>query len=132
MLRFQLLPVIQLRVGTLTLEIVQRSRGSLTGSRTAGAASRIPVESSVLECAPALSNKGFDIGHVRLTFATYVDNIFSASATAAGAVGLLDELAAHLKTHWHLDIKNTSRDVMVVQGGDTHGGRLLFWNAWAI
>ena len=119
LLRFQMLPVIELSVASLQLDIHSRFRGSLTGSRSAGAAARIPVECAVIECARRSGHKGFLIGGVNLTFATYVDNIFSAGDTAANAVKLLDGVAEYLKSQWSLDIKGSSREVMVVAGGDT-------------
>ena len=93
MLRFQLLCSIVLKAGHVEVEILGRSCGSLTGSRTAGAASRIPVECSVCECAARNAHKGFCAGPVSLTFATYVDNVFAAGDSAANAVFLLDDFA---------------------------------------
>ena len=69
MLRFQLLLLVELRVGSLALDIVSRSCGSLTGSRTAGAAARIPVECSAVSCATRLRRKGFHVGGLYLTLA---------------------------------------------------------------
>ena len=42
--RHQLLPKVSLRVGDIDADLGKRSRGSLTGSRVAGALGRIPVE----------------------------------------------------------------------------------------
>ena len=113
--------------GYLKIEMRGRSRGSLTGSRTAGAAARIPVECSVCECAARSGDKGFNVGAANLTYATYIDNVFSASSCASNAISLLDELAEVLWSKWQLNIKASSREVIVAQGS---GCRYSSIHAW--
>ena len=48
--RQQLLPRVSLRVGDVSAELGKRSRGSLTGSRVAGALGRIFVEERSETC----------------------------------------------------------------------------------
>eukprot|EP00959_Pyramimonas_sp_CCMP1952_P334685 7008680-Pyramimonas_sp.AAC.1 len=100
-----MLPVVQLGLGSLSIPIPQRSRGSLTGSRVAGAMGRVPVESTIRERHQVWPRHGFQAAGCRLTVATYVDNIFSAGASLNVAINILEDFEAQLESVWDLKIK---------------------------
>ena len=117
LLRFQFFKDINVNIGNLTFNMQGRSCGTLTGSRTAGAAARLAVESSVLACSEGWDTKGYQVGTVSLTAATSIDNFFAISSSAQGAVAILDNLAAHLRKRWKLNIKPSSREFIAAKGG---------------
>ena len=114
-LRQQMLPPGQLRVGGVLIPIPLRSRGSLTGSRVAGAMGRVPVESTIRDRHQEWARHGFQAGGHRLTVATYIDNIFSAGSSLTGAI-TLEDFAARLHSIWDFQIKPTSRSCLVPRG----------------
>ena len=73
------------------------------------------METAVLSRAGLWKEKGFKLGAVTLIAATYVDNIFSVASCSQDAVHILDDLAAELRSRWRLDIKPSSREVMVAR-----------------
>ena len=108
-LRLQMLPLVFLHIGDQCIPIAGRAVGSLTGSRTAGAFGRVPVESTIKENHPERKKWGFDAGSRILTVATYVDNIYSAGSSMRNAINILEDFATHLKNVWRLEIKPNSR-----------------------
>ena len=62
MLRFQLFATVVLMVAGIEIAIRFRTKGSLTGSRTAGAAARVPVEVTVRDCSEMWQEHGFRVG----------------------------------------------------------------------
>ena len=58
MLRWQLLPKIVVDAGVCEFRVQRRTSGGITGSRTAGAAGRIPVEDAVRAVASNLQAWG--------------------------------------------------------------------------
>ena len=115
-LRQQLLPQVVLNAGGVAVPIRNRSTGSLTGSRVAGAMGRVPVESTIRDRHFAWKRHGFKAGTHTLTVATYVDNIYSAGASLHDAIAILEDFEAHLQTHWGLRIKPSSRMCLVPRG----------------
>ena len=77
---------------------------------------RIPVESVILERHSAWKAWGYQTDADALMVCTYVDNIFSLASCSQDAVHILDDLAAELRSRWRLDIKPSSREVMVARG----------------
>ena len=113
-LRHQLLPKVSLRTSNSITVLGSRSAGSLTGTRVAGALGRVSVEEALIALADPLMNIGFPgPGGARLTIATYVDNMFSASVCPRSATSMLQLIEARLLELWVLHIKPESRVYMV-------------------
>ena len=117
-LRHQLLPSVFISIGSLVVPIGARSIGSLTGSRLAGMAARVPVQEVCCRRAAAWQQWGFVTPRAVLTMSTYVDNLFVASKSAYGASMILDDAERELQQKWSLTIKSSSRLIMVPQGAD--------------
>ena len=115
-LRQQMLPSVVLNLNGLTVPIVNRCKGSITGSRVAGALGRVPVESIIRDRHGLWRRHGFRTDVDRLTVATYVDNIYSAGSSLAGAITILEDFEAQLNKEWGLQIKPASRSCIVPRG----------------
>jgi hypothetical protein len=117
-LRHQLLPRVLLSFGgPNSVEIKNRSSGGLTGSRLAGAFGRVPVESVISERHTFWREHGFLADDAPpLTLCTYVDNVYTASPTLAGAVFILEDFEKSLNSRWGQVIKQSSRSVMLCSG----------------
>lgn len=100
-----------------------RSSGSLTGSRLAGAAARIPVETAFEDVAARVRPLALDLGEdCQLTLASYVDNLFAVGPSAWAATEALELVAAVLKDTWGLQIKAESREAMAPRGSQEWSG----------
>jgi hypothetical protein len=115
-LRHQMLPQVSLSVGGLTIPMNNRSRGSITGSRVAGALGRVLVESTLRDRHTAWRSSGFSTADRTLVVAGYVDNIYSAGRSLGHAINILDQFEQHLQTTWGLSIKPSSRACMTPRG----------------
>ena len=112
-LRVQLLPAVQLTAGeSCTVLILARSLGTLTGSRTAVAAGRIPVESTACKLASTWEPHAVttDMGHV--ICGTWVDNYYAFGRCLHSAVYIAESFEAALLRDWGLCIKASSRSVL--------------------
>ena len=104
-------------IGDLQVEIRNRSIGGLTGFRLAGALGRVPVEEAVSSRHEAWKEHGFNLDADRsLTICTYVDNLYSASASVGGAIQILEDAAQHIHTTWGQCMKPSSRLLMPCRG----------------
>ena len=113
--RLQLVPKINLRAGEESACIEGRTSGSLTGSRVAGALGRIPVMHVLDQRAPLWEAAGYKTDTV-LTVATFVNNLYAISSNIFNAVDIMEDLERHLASNWGLQIKATSRSVLVAAG----------------
>ena len=77
--RLQILPRIELTAGdACVFEVPARCLGTLTGSRSAVAAERIPVETVACDMSPFWQRSGVRVAeHCSITFATWVDNYYA-------------------------------------------------------
>jgi len=118
--RRQMLPRLANTVGaTTTISIPARAVGSLTGSRTAGALARVPVEETMAAIRREAVPRGFPTGlESRLCYATFVDNVFAVSESMGGAVANIELFESTLQQRWMLRIKPSSRTCMAVEGCD--------------
>ena len=119
-LSHQLLPWVYIDIGQLHIPIGARSVGSLTGSRLAGVAARVPVYEVCCRRSQVWEQWGFETPTATLTMCTYVDNLFTASKSAHMASLLLQDAADELMSTWSLSIKPSSRMIMVADGADDH------------
>ena len=111
-----MLPEVIIRCQAAECSITGRATGGLTGSRVAGALARIPIEQTIADVAEIAGNQGFLAGAHRLTFASYVDNIFVLGKDGASAVLLADQFEKVLAAKWKQSIKSTSREIIVPRG----------------
>ena len=94
---------------SVCVSLRSRTVGMHTGSRSAGAAGRIPV---------------FDVAELRMQYwqslgfhgtgiASFVDNLLAASDDTASAIRIQDDCAKHLGLRWNLHIGEDSREYLV-------------------
>ena len=116
--RVQLMPQVTLAVGPLEpFALPARSRGTLTGSKVAGAMSRIPVEHTLVTLHPSWAASGFRVGQHVLTAGSFVDNLFFLGRTSVAALRMAQEAEQMLATTWGLRIKPESRALLLPRGG---------------
>ena len=114
--RHQLCPTVVLKVGSAEVNVGGRTIGGMTGSRTAGFLGRIPVEAIIADRRSLWRPYGFKTDGCPLCLCTWVDNLFSASASLDGAIYILEDFETQLEQRWHMSIKAASRCCMVAQG----------------
>ena len=115
-LRLQLLPQIQLTAGaSCHFTIFSRCLGTLTGSRSAVAAGRIPVESVVCSLASTWRPLGVMTNSSVVLFATWVDNYFAFGNSLHNAIHIAESFEDALQQAWGLSIKRSSRSTMCPQ-----------------
>lgn len=114
------------------LELPPKGSGAIMGSRVAGALGRIPVEHMLMQLAPSWRTRGVQITGATLTMAVYVDKLFVVAKSAADCVHMLCKAEAFLMLHWHLAIKPSSLQILVVKGSpeDKGIGSAAEWNGW--
>ena len=98
--------------GGSSFAIDRRSCGTLTGSRTAVAAGRIPVESVACKLVPDWLPLGVQTGPVTVMFASWVDNYYVFGSSLHNAVCMAETFEQMLLLHWGLMIKPDSRSVL--------------------
>ena len=126
-LRAQMLPQIMIRCQAAECVISGRATGGLTGSRVAGSLARIPIEQTLATVARMAGSQGFAAGEVRLTLASYVDNIFVLGKDGPSAVLIADKFEELLASQWKQTIKPSSREIMVPKGARVGAVNLKRW-----
>ena len=126
-LRCQMMPEVVLQCQGAETSILGRATGGLTGSRVAGALARIPIEQTLCDVNAIAGNQGFAAGTLRLTFASYVDNLFVLGKDGAAAVLLADKFEEVLSAKWQQTIKPSSREIMVPRGALVGAVNLRRW-----
>ena len=117
-LRMQMLPTVSLRTATVTIEISGRSSGGLTGSRTAGALSRVPVHDIIRRRGDLWAALGGTTVDGPVSLSTYVDNLFSIGDSPEAAVAIQVDFEKELRHQWSQTIKPSSRSILVPLGCD--------------
>ena len=126
-LRHQMCPKIILACGTADIPIPGRCIGGPTGSRTAGVLGRIPVESIMASRHKHWQRWGFKAEGEYFCLCSWVDNLFSASASLSGAICILEDFEDQLQTRWRMKIKPSSRACMRARGSDELPGNPDKW-----
>ena len=112
-LRVQSLPTVVLSSGgTSSLALRHRGIGTLTGSRSAVAAGRIPVESVACSIAADLLPYGVKTDTCTIVFCSWVDNYYVFGSSVPNAIQIAERFEEALKLSWNLDIKPTSRSLL--------------------
>ena len=127
-LRLQLLPKVRLTAGgQCSFQLDCRTLSTLTGSRSAVAAGRVPVESTACKLAGSWASLGVKTDSVPVTFATWVDNYYSFGSSLSNAVTIAEAFENELLTAWHLKIKPSIRSVI---GPDPQAGDEVCSEKW--
>ena len=112
-LRLQLLPHVVLMVGgSVAVDVEARAIGTLTGSRSAVAAGRVPAESVVCSLAAQWAPLGVKTDTDLVLFAVWVDNYYAFGNSLHNAIHISESFEAKLLSDWGLTIKPSSRSVM--------------------
>jgi hypothetical protein len=101
--------------------ILPRSRGALTGSRSAVMLGKVPVETAVAKLAGAWVAKkwAWGLDGDTVSSAIYVNNVWLFSRTSGAALRMMKELQAELMDEWALKFKDDSKEIMVARGNET-------------
>jgi hypothetical protein len=118
-IRLHAFPAIRLKGGSEQFRIKNRSKGSLTGSRSANELARIPIQQSIADSLPAVQHLGYPCGDISLVALTYIDNIFTVGSCSSDAITTSDTIARHLERNWEHRIKAGSRHIMPIDRSDT-------------
>lgn len=119
--RHQQAPSLHMRVGTSSGGVVpSRRRGTLTGSRAAGAMGRAIIRYLLEHLVPCVSCSGFEcLGGARVGVLTYVDNLVFVTNDASTAEGLLAEARRCLDDVWGLTLPPSSVDLLLPAGASS-------------
>ena len=108
-------------------EIRGRTIGVLTGSRSAGAAGRIPLLDSAWARSAVWDCVAFRANGVSFSLGTFVDNLFSTGRDPESAVAVIEDAAHYLHREWELDIGDGSRMVLPAAGCDVSSFDITSW-----
>ena len=98
-LRLQMLPKVRLSAGgTCTVLLECRTTGTLTGSRSAVAAGRIPVETVACDLAEEWTTFGVQTDTATVMFASWVDNYFAFVSSLSNAIAIAESFEEELTT----------------------------------
>ena len=116
LLRLHLCTKIMLNISDFNFQACQRTCGISTGSRTAVALRRIPLEDILSRRAYLWSKLGFRLANSHITIATWVDNIFAFAASPAGAIHMLKDIEQKLNQTWKLSYGASSLKYLTCKG----------------
>ena len=123
-MRGRLFTKVVLNVGHTTIVIARRTKGGLTGTRTAGALGRIPILDMIAAREEAWRADGFRLGsgiHAdSLTMATYIDNLYAVSSEVEGAMKIMTDAERYLLKRWQLTLKLSSKMITSAAVGSEH------------
>ena len=114
--RIQLCPSVTFHALGCTSPLLPRCSSTLTGSRTAGALGRIIVCESVKSISSQVWDMGFNVCEGRFCLASWIDNVFTFSSSLSQAVTMQETFEAHISRKWGLQIKPSSRRILVCKG----------------
>ena len=115
-LRIHMCPQIFLKVGAAQALIQHRCIGTLTGSRSASAAGRLPLLDAARARHQNWSSMCFAAGEHKFALATYVDNLLATGSDPESATAILDDCEEYLSRHWHLQYGASSREFITCRG----------------
>ena len=105
-----MLPVIVLTAGgSCSFEVDNRTMGTLTGSRTAVAAGRIPVESVACQKAREWQPHAVSTGDSHVIFGAWIDNYYTFGNSFHSCIAIAESFEQALGEQWGLTIKPSSR-----------------------
>ena len=99
------------------VRIINRTRGVMTGSRSAVLVGRIPVYDIIGRNLQNWIPKGFPLDDGKaLTVASWVDNIYAVSSFAHSAIEMLNDFEGDLSQYWGLVFGEDCKKVMKALG----------------
>ena len=143
---FQTMIPVELQIAGECIQIDRRTRGGLTGTRTAGQLGRVPIEDAMNQVHAELEHYGAPLylpadtadqykpvdcacewkHFVQLTFASFVDNVYFAGRSVTAALALAGRFEEVLQDKWGQTIKPQSRQICLPRGvpsGRIHLGK---------
>ena len=112
-LRIQMLPIIVLTAGgSCSFQVDNRTMGTLTGSRTAVAAGRVPVESVACQKAHEWQPYAVSTDTSPVIFCAWVDNYYTFGNSFHSSISIAQSFEQALGERWGLSIKPSSRSVL--------------------
>ena len=108
-------PLVVLKAGSAFATLSARTVGMHTGSRSAGAAGRIPL----LDVASQRMHFWQSLGFEGTGLASFVDNLLAASQDPAAAIRIQDDCAEQLSRRWNLQIGRTPGNTSFARAGAT-------------
>ena len=105
-----------LLVEDCSLQIVGRTRGVLTGSRSSVTLGRLPVEDCFNRCLPKWEQSGFNVGTHSICAGAWVDNIFGFDSGGRKSTTIVDQIDEELQLNWELRLSPDSKSYMVCKG----------------
>jgi len=115
-LRLHLCPVVSIKVGDHHALFPTRCSGTLTGSRSAGAAGRIPLLDVSQLRLEAWAQMSFKVDGCSFSLASFVDNLVSTGNSPSLATKILDNCEEHLRARWGLSYGDDSREYVTCKG----------------
>ena len=115
-IRIHLCTQVEIKVGQASVEIPNRSIGTLTGSRSASAAGRIPLLDAALHRCDFWNTLSFNTHDRQFSLATFVDNLLSSGKSPEAAVAILEDCGQHLSKYWQLKFGEDSKEFLVCRG----------------
>ena len=115
-LRLHLCPVVSIKCGVEIASVDGRCTGTLTGSRSAGAAGRLPFLDVARQRRGGWKRFAFQIPGHCYSLASFFDNLLPTGFTPEGAVAILDDCESFLQRRWGLRFGDDSREFMVRRG----------------
>jgi hypothetical protein len=107
---------IQLAVMGSLAEIGARTRGCLTGSRSAVVLGKVPMEWAIARLVPKWTKANFGWQKNTVVASIYVDNIWFYSDAPSTAMAMALEFEELLLNEWQLKYKPSSRELMPARG----------------
>ncbi|CAK0886944.1 unnamed protein product, partial [Prorocentrum cordatum] len=115
--RLHLCPDVSLAIMGEAGSVGQRTRGLLTGSKSAGLCSRVPVVHVLGDTSAASERLSATLGPpaapVQVLPAFWADNCYAVGADPQQAIELMRTVGSSLQKHWKLELKPSSRQILV-------------------
>ena len=115
-LKMHSLPTIALRVGSQQALFRNRCVGLFTGSRSAGAAGRLPLLDVAAVRMPIWGPNALQVGRLHCCLATFVDNLLTLAETPEKAIAIMSDCEDELSKRWCLKIGPESKEYMTCRG----------------
>ena len=112
------MPSVYLNLLHSCIPVGHRTIGGVTGSRVAGSLGLAIVAGIIHERADHWKQWGFKLENSCISLATWIDNIFAYGNSALSCIAILDDFEAVLVRKWQLEIKPSSREIVVCLGAE--------------
>ena len=106
------LPTISLKVGTGSATFSRRCVGLFTGSRSAGAAGRLPLLDVASHRLARWQQDALNVDGISCCLATFVDNLATIAETPEKAIRIMKDCEDELLRRWCLRIGPDSKEFM--------------------